>query len=184
MVFNYATVMTWMKYLHFGYWKLNIEKQYSEDEIISKFNDLFRNELVREGLTNFGINPYKGIGYMTLSFDEKDGNFNVNDKYGYMTCFYLGLNKTFNGKKLALNKKIHGFNSNYFNFVEKEDSTYVFLSSIVSGECKMTPNIRRMINILYLRQQPICESYDHKKVMFFDYSDEERKEIMKECLKY
>lgn len=184
MVFNYATVMTWMKYLQFGFWKINNQKQYDEDEIILKFNDLFRNELAREGLTNFGINPYKGIGYMTLTFDKKEGCFFVDDKYGYMTCFYLGLYKNHGAKKLALNKKAHGFYANYFKYVEKEDENYVFLSSIINEECKLTPNIKRMINILYLRQQPICENFDRKEFMFIDYKDDEREEIIRECQKY
>lgn len=40
--------------------------------------------------------------------------------------------------------------------------------------------IRRMINILYLRQQPICENFDRKEFMFIDYKDDEREEIIRE----
>ena len=174
-----------MKYLEYRYWELDIKKNYSEEEIISKFNELFRNELAREGSTDCGFNPYKGIGYMTISYNESDGNFVIKDQYGYITCFFLGLYAVRSGgRKLALNQKARGFFANYFKFVEKEDDTYVFVTSIINGKCKLNENVRRMINILYLRQQPICENFNRKKVIFPDYTDEERIEIIKECRKY
>ena len=184
MEFGYATIMTWMKYLDLRYWHIKETKLFTEEEIISKFNDLFKNELAREGTSDYAFNPYKGIGYMTLSFDKKTKKFIVDDKCGYMTCFYSGINDSINGKKLALNKNIHGFNSNYFKFVNKEDDEFVFVRSVVEGKCKFTPNIRRLINALYLRQQPICEQFKRREVMFLDYSDEEKEEIIKESQRY
>lgn len=184
MEFNFAPIMTWIKYLQLGNWRIINEKKYSENEILTKFNDLFRNELAREGNSNFAFNPYKGIGYMSLSFNSDDGTYFVKDDYGYLTCFYVGICKGIGNKKLGLNKKIHGFYSNYFKFVDKEDEDYVFLTSIINGNCESTPNVIRMINILFLRQQPIYEEFNKKITIFRDYDVAEKEEILRECHKY
>ena len=185
MEFGYATIMTWMKYLQYGHWKLNNNQLYSEDEIISKFNDLFLNELVREGNAFQGINPYKGMGYMRLLYSKSDNTFIVEDDLGYMRSYYLGLFENINGKKLALNKNIHGLDVNYFKYIDKEDKDFVFVSSIINDQCKeITPNIIRMIRILFLRQQPICEFFKRKETMFADYTKTEKEQILKECQKH
>ena len=187
MEFSYATIMTWMKYIQAGMWILEIGNTQinTEEEVIQKYNDLFKNELAREGTSNYAFNPLKGIGYMEVRLSKNKGQMIVIDKYRYLSAFFEGIYGKFGDRKLALNINVHGFNGDYFKYVDKEDDNYVFIEHIVNGiHGELSPNVKRMINILYMRQQPYCEKFSKKEIMFCDYGEEEREAMIQECHKY
>ena len=187
MEFSYATIMTWMRYIQAGMWIIEIKDNpvNTEKEVIDKFNDLYKNELAREGTSNYAFNPLKGIGYMEVKLLKDKKSMIVVDNYRYLSAFLEGIYGSFGKRKLAFNKKLHGFNGEYFKYVEKEDDDYVFVERIANGIYgELSPNIKRMINILFMRQQPFCEKFEKKDVMFWDYDESERKAIIEECHKY
>ena len=157
----------------------------SEEETIRMFSDLYRNELVREANYESEINPYNGIGYISIHISGGDKEcLLAKDDYGYLCCYWEGIYGSFGKRKLGFNKKLHGFNGEYFKYIEKEDEDYIFVSSIVNGRVDRAPNVKRLINALFLRPQPYIEQYDRKDLMFWDYSESEKDEILKECRKY
>ena len=173
--------MTWMKYIQTEYWKLEKTKVHSEDEIIERFNDLFKNELVREAKPNAPHNPYKGIGYIVVSRLE-DGSFIVKDDHDYLSSYYIGI---YGGKDeiLCLNLKAKGLNTSYFKFT-KESDDYIPIIKIIRGVSTSNQNIIRLINILFMREQPYFENYDRKDIAFNDYSKEEKELIINQCKAY
>ena len=184
MQISYSTIMTWMVNLKSGLWEIKRSpKNYSEDDIITKFNDLFKNELVREASYKVGFNPYKGIGYISVYLKDDKERFEIIDDYGYVSCFYEGIYKRKGKKKLCLNTKAHGFNANYFKFLDKENDEYVSVESIIEGKRVGNPNIRRLINIMFMRLQPYWETFDKEQISFADYTDEEKLEIKDLCRK-
>lgn len=188
MTIKYAPIMTWMRYLELNIWIMTVHSQRysdSEEEVIKKFSDLFKNELIREGTSDLDVNPYKGIGYISvhISGDDKECLL-VKDDYGYLVCYWQGIYGSFGKRKLGFNKNLHGFNAAYFKYIEKEDGDYIFVSSIVNERVDRTPNVKRLINALFMRPQPFVEQYDKKDLIFWDYSESEKKEIIAECHKY
>ena len=187
MTIKYAPIMTWMRYVEMNIWIIktfDLKNLVYEEEIIKKFNDLYKNELVREGNGGYEINPYRGIGYISVHICGEKDSFIVKDNYGYLSCYHEGIYGSFSKRKLAFNKKLHGFNKEYFKFIEKEDDEYIFVENVVSGTVERSPNIKRLINALFLRPQPYVEQFDQKDIMFWDYSIDEKRMILEECHKY
>lgn len=188
MTIKYAPIMTWMRYIEMNIWMISVHEQKYEDteeEVIQKFTDLFKNELIREGSSEIDINPYKGIGYISIHLcDGEKGRLLARDNYGYLQCYWQGIYGSFGKRKLGFNRKLHGFNGEYFKYIEKEDDDYIFVSSVVNRRMDQSPNVKRLINALFMRPQPFVEQYSKKDMMFWDYSESEKKEILKECYKY
>lgn len=186
MQFNYAPIMTWMRYVQCGIWVLKSNPSaISEKEVIEKFDALYKNELVREANDNPSINPYKGIGHISVHPVEGKDYMGVVDNNHYLSTFYNGIYGSFANRRLCFNKNLHGFNGEYFKYLEKEDGDYIFMERIANGSVvNSTPNIKRLINILFMRQQPFYESFSRKDIAFLDYNELERKAILDECRKY
>lgn len=185
MTIKYAPIMTWMRYLEMNIWSIKVSnpKYYnSEEEIIKKFNDLYKNELVREGNSDLDINPYKGVGEITIH--SVGTTFTANDYYGYLACYWRGIYGNIGKKKLGFAMCLRGFDKEYFKFIENEDDDYIFVESVVNGKNIHYPNVRRLINALFMRPQPYFECFDQREFAFWEYSPSERKEMIKECKKY
>lgn len=182
MEFRYQTIMTWMKYLETGLWKIESKAIIIEQEIVERFTELFRNELVREAINDFSVNPYSGIPYMSLTLSEDKTRYFINDQYGFLTQIYEGIFGSIKGRKLCLNIHQKGFSSEYFKYLDKEDDNYVFIEKIIKpGFETITPNIERFINIIFARRQPVFEVFNRRKIQFREYSETERKQILKDA---
>ena len=195
MDYKFETIMTWIMYVKNGIWEVIKKNDYAEDpEVVqSKFEDLFFNELVREfddarhmvpGLCN-------QIGTIDLFVDRSKYEFKVSDNCNNLLAIYNGIYKEFDGKRLCLKINKRGFNktfnkdNGYFCFKEKEDDEHIFVKSIVEGTCKVkSPNVRRMISILFARFFKYLEHINEEDFMFMDYSEEEKQEIIKDCEAY
>ena len=187
MTIEYGSIMSWIIYLESGFWDLNrVDNVITERMIIDKFNDLFRNEFIREyaGGKGYGYNPYKGIGNITVFLNEDKETYTVIDTYNYLTCFYKGINSDINGKKLCLDLKAKGFYCDYFEYRTNEDKNHIFVINVIEGKCPVNQNVRRLISILFTRLQPYLRSYDLKDAMFSEYSELEKEEMIKNCKEY
>lgn len=180
--------MAMVMYVKAGFWKVDKRNDYAEDEelVKSKYEELFKNELVREcnDSMHFGNGLYKYIGTVTVFASFEKDNFTVVDNYNTLLSLYNGIYKTFNGRKLCLDTKAHGLRTNYFKYCEAEDEQYISLESIVKGTCSYSPNVRRMISILFARDFQFLENYNPDQFMFFDYSEEEKEKIAKESKRF
>ncbi len=195
MNYKFETIMTWIMYVKNGIWNVQKQNDFADDpEVIqSKFEDLFENELYREFNDARHLMPglYNQIGTIGVFINTDKWEFNVNDNHNNLLSFYNGIYKDFGGKRLCLKTKKRGINKSfdktngYFEFREKEDEDYVFVKTIVDGTCKVkSPNVRRMISILFARPFNYLESTNSETFMFMDYGQEERDEIIKDCEQY
>ena len=195
MNYKFETIMTWITYVRNGIWEVEKKNDCVEDPecIRSRFEDLFFNELVREynDATHLIYGLYNQVGTIAVFINPQKHEFHVNDNYNNLLSIYNGIYKEFDGKKLCLNTKKHGFNNSfdkengYFKFLEKENESFVSVKSIVDGTCKIkAPNVRRMISILFARPFNYLESINPETFMFMDYSEEEKEEIIKNCEQY
>ena len=188
MNYKFQTLMAMIMYVKTGFWKVEKRNDYAEDKelVKSKFEDIFKNELVREcyDATHVGNGLYKYIGTVTIFGDFKNNHFKVVDNYNTLLSLYNGIYRTFEGKKLCLDTKAHGLRTEYFKYCETEGGQYTSIESIVNGTCEYTPNVRRMISILFSRDFQYLENYNPDQFMFFDYSEEEKEKIVKESKKF
>ena len=179
--------MTWVNYLKIGILKLVDTPLVIDDSelILNRFNSLFKDELKREANTGLGHgnNPYDGIGNIYVSLNSDRKSFLVEDIYKYLPVFYSGIYEEIDGKMLCLNIKEQGLNKNYFEYRNKETKEWISIKSIVNGNAPINTNVQRMINILFNRQLPFFAKYRSKDILFIDYSDKERKEILEELFK-
>ena len=150
--------------------------------IIDRFNELFRNELKRENNLGYGFgnNPYEGIGNIYVSLNKDRKTFSVEDTYKYLSCYYTAIYEEIDEKVLCLNINAHGLNENYFEYRTKETKEWISIKSIVSGVAPINTNVKRMINILLVRQLPFFIKYSLKEIMFIDYNDKEKAKIFEE----
>ena len=192
MNYNFETIMSWIMYMKTGIWEIQTENDYHKDPdlVINKFEELFKNEIARE--VNDGVhsmfNVHKHIGTISVRINPETISYKVYDNYNTLMCIYNGIYGEFDGLKLCLDTKAHGFSSadvRYFKFCEIEDDRFVSIKSIVLGTTKnKSPNARRMISILFSRPFQYSESTNPEQKMLMDYSEEEKAVIFQECLNY
>lgn len=195
MNYKFETIMSWITYVRNGVWEVDKRNNYSDDpEVVkNKFEELFQHELIREfnDATHLMYGLHNQIGTIAVFISPDKNEFHVNDNYNNLLSYYNGIFKEFNGKRLCLNTKKHGLNktydrnNGYFEFREKEDEDFVFVKSIVEGTSNnKSPNIRRMISLLFSRTFNYMESTNPETFMFMDYSPEEKEQIILECKQY
>ena len=184
MDINFATIMSWCLYLKTGIWKLEGTPLLINEEqlTIDRFTELFRNELKRENNLGYGLgnNPYQGIGNIYVSLDTDKKTFLVEDIYKYLSCYYSAIYEEIEGKVLCLNINEHGLNGNYFEYRNKETKEWASIKSIINGNAPANTNVKRMINILCIRELPFFVKYTSREIMFIDYNDEEKAKILEE----
>ena len=195
MNYKFETIMTWVTYLRNGIWEINEDNDYVDDpEVVkSKYEDLFFVELLKEfnDARHLIQGLYTQVSTFTVFINPNKHEFKVNDNYNLLRNIYNGIFKEYDGKRLCLKVNKHGFNktfktdNGYFEFRDREDDEHVFIKSIVEGTCNVsTPNVRRMISLLYARQFQYLESTNPNDFMFMDYFGEEREEMIKDCEQY
>ena len=184
MNYRYETIMTWIMYVKNKIWQVDKNNNYAEDGevVVNKYNDLFKRELEREcnDSLHFMANQYKHLGTISVFIKPDEFVFNVSDCYNNLLCYYNGIYKTFNEKMVCLDTEARGYNAKYFVLCEENDR-YVSLKSIVEGNAKRCPNVRRVISMLYARQWPYIENINPDDFMFMDYSEEEKEELVRDC---
>ena len=195
MKFKFETIMTWIANVRNGIWNVEKKNNYSEDpEVIqSKYEELFQNKLIREfnDATHLMYGLHNQIGTIDVFISPDKNEFHVNDNYNNLLSYYNGIYKEFEGKRFCLNTRKHGLNraydreNGYFELHEKEDEDHVFLKSIVEGTSNnKSPNVRRMISILFARTFNYLESTNPETFMFMDYSPQEKDKIIQDCKQY
>lgn len=185
MNYKFETLMSWIKYYQSGIWDVVQRDDCVNDSesIRSKFQDIFKNELAREynECAHLMLGVYSQFGPLTVFVNTQEHKFKVIDNYNILLSIYNGIYGVFDGKILCLNTKHHGYNGRYFEYKDKEDDDYVSIYSIVTGECKNTsPNVRRMISILFSRPFRYIENVNPEDFMFMDYSEEEKESTIKD----
>ena len=192
MNYNYEPIMSWIMYVKTGLWEVSAIDKCVEnpDVIIEKFEELFKNEIVREcnDYVHSMFNVHKRFGPITLHINTNLMRYIVFDNYNNLMSFYNGIYKEFSGCKLCLDTKGHGFpdgEHRYFKYCKEEDDRYVSIRSIVEGTCKNnSQNVRRMISILFTRNFRCIEDTNVEQKLFMDYTDEEKETIFNECMNY
>lgn len=192
MNYNSEPIMSWITYVRTGVWNVvtNSEAADDPDLIIDKFEELMKNEFVREcnEAVHSMFNVYKRFGPISVVINTERGTYSVYDNYNNLMCWHNGIYKEYNGMKLCLDTEAHGFPSvgiRYFKYCKEEDNRYVSLRSIVDGTCNNgSQNVRRLVSILFTRFFQYIESTNPEQKVFLDYTDEEKVEIFKVCVNY
>lgn len=192
MNYNSEPLMSWIMYVKNGVWEVVTPTDCAGDpeSIIDLYEELIKNEFVREcnEAVHSMFNVYKRFGPISVVINPERMTYSVYDNYNNLMRIYNGIFMEFDGLKLCLDTKAHGFpnvGNRYFKYSKEEDDRYVSLKSIVEGTSKNgSQNVRRMISILFTRFFQYIESTNPEQKVFMDYTDEEKEQILKECINY